>query len=74
MSTTTDPVLAAVERWETAGGTWQLSPTGPDSADVVLCRCDGGEEVERLHCSEAITLAVLRARSTDDQGGRRLEP
>ncbi|WP_141014197.1 hypothetical protein [Nocardioides sambongensis] len=60
-----DALLEAVARWEVAGGTWRLSPTGPGAADVVLCRCDGGEEVERLACTDPGTLTRLRRRSVE---------
>lgn len=39
---------AAVDRWETAGGTWSIASVGEDAAVVDLCRCDGGEVVEQL--------------------------
>ncbi|MBN9612745.1 MAG: flavin reductase family protein [Actinobacteria bacterium] len=39
---------AAVERWETAGGTWRLGCVDEGSATVDLLRCDGGEIVETL--------------------------
>jgi len=39
---------AAVERWQTAGGTWSVRSVGEGSARVELLRCDGGEVVETL--------------------------
>ena len=39
---------AAVERWETAGGAWEVTYLGEASASVDLLRCDGGEVVETL--------------------------
>lgn len=39
---------AAVDRWETAGGTWAVSALGEGFATVDLLRCDGGEIVESL--------------------------
>ena len=40
--------LARLLRWEDAGGTWQLAGRRTDEVTVALCRCDGGEEVDRL--------------------------
>lgn len=42
----------AVERWETAGGTWRVAAVGEGSALVELLRCDGGECVERLSLAD----------------------
>ncbi|GAB2550001.1 hypothetical protein [Leucobacter ruminantium] len=42
----------AVERWETAGGTWRVASVGEGSAVVELLRCDGGECVELLRLTE----------------------
>lgn len=55
---------AAVERWETAGGTWVLRGVSQGSASVDLLRCDGGEVVETLILHEPKDLrwaAVQRA-------------
>jgi hypothetical protein len=51
--------LARLIRWETAGGTWRVGSRGPDSASVILCRCDGGEELERIVSSEPGLLEFL---------------
>jgi hypothetical protein len=51
--------LARLIRWETAGGTWRVGSRGPDGASVILCRCDGGEELERLVSSEPELLEFL---------------
>jgi len=53
------PGLARLLRWEDAGGTWQVVGLGAGRASVALCRCDGGEEVERLTSSDPELLAVL---------------
>lgn len=33
---------------------------GPDRAEIVLCRCDGGEEVERFVSSDPEVLEWVR--------------
>jgi hypothetical protein len=40
--------LAALLRWETAGGTWEVLTRSASSVTVALCRCDGGEQVDEL--------------------------
>ncbi len=55
---------AAVARWELAGGTWEISYLGAESATVDLLRCDGGEVVEELELHDPHDLrwaAVQRA-------------
>jgi len=42
-----DP-LGELLRWETAGGSWHTEEGPAGQVTVVLCRCDGGEEVDRL--------------------------
>ncbi|MGB0100454.1 MAG: hypothetical protein WBP61_09255 [Nocardioides sp.] len=45
-------------RWEASGGTWYA--VGADQ--IALCRCDGGEVVERLPVADEETAAYLRSR------------
>ena len=52
------PVL---RRWEDAGGTWQLVARSATSVTVALCRCDGGEEVDRLTSSHPASVRQLAA-------------
>jgi len=55
---------AAVERWEVAGGTWEVTDFREGSATVDLLRCDGGEVVETLTLTDPRELrwvAVQRA-------------
>jgi hypothetical protein len=66
-----DPV-ERLTRWELFGGAWQVvdrGSDGPSGAPVTisLCRCDGGEELERLTSSDARLLDWLgdRGASTD---------
>jgi hypothetical protein len=60
MLTPADP-LGELLRWEESGGTWS-SVTGRDGAVTVsLCRCDGGEEVDRITSADrelAVYVAV----------------
>jgi hypothetical protein len=45
-------LVAWLERWETFGATWQVVARSQDSVTVALCRCDGGEEVERFSSTD----------------------
>lgn len=49
------PVLvpAVIERWATAGGTFQVASVGAGSASVDLLRCDGGEIVDSVELTAA---------------------
>jgi len=40
--------LETLQRWETAGGHWQVLSRSPAGLLVALLRCDGGEEAHRL--------------------------
>lgn len=60
--------LARLRRWEEAGGTWRALPAA-DGLTLVLCRCDGGEEVDRLtSADEALVSYVAGRRSSEDDG------
>lgn len=52
-------------RWETSGGTWRVVGRAP--LVVSLCRCDGGEEADRLTTIEPETLAYVGERETSDE-------
>ena len=56
-------VVDRLLRWEDAGGTWYAVGSG----EVALCRCDGGEVVERLAVDDEETAAYLRARPASDR-------
>ena len=57
------PVVDRLLRWEDAGGTWYAVGGG----EVALCRCDGGEVVERLVVDDEETAAYLRGRPASDR-------
>ena len=43
-----DSALETLQRWETAGGHWQVLSRSPTGLLVALLRCDGGEEAHRF--------------------------
>jgi len=51
-------VVDQLIRWEESGGTWYAVGT----TEVALCRCDGGEVVDRLPVEDEETAAYLRDR------------
>lgn len=56
-------------RWEGAGGTWRVLSRRSGSLTISLCRCDGGEEVERFTTSSpAVVRQVGNRESSDDSG------
>ncbi len=52
--------LAALLRWEDAGGGWELLGTDGDEAVVGLLTCDGGEQVDTLRSRDADLLSFVR--------------
>ena len=48
-----------LQRWEDFGGVWRVLATDGHAATVSLCRCDGGEEVQRLTTQEPELVAWL---------------
>ncbi|MET1134253.1 MAG: hypothetical protein ABWX60_12605 [Aeromicrobium sp.] len=55
--------MARLERWVTHGGTCRVVELDAAEADVVLCRCDGGEEVERFRTSDPAVIDWVRRRA-----------
>lgn len=62
--------LARLRRWEDAGGTWQVVARRPGTVTVALCRCDGGEEVDRFTSGDADVLELLGRPETAGEPGR----
>lgn len=58
--------LEILERWERAGGTWSVVSRSQARVTVALCRCDGGEEVDRLTSSDPAFLAHVAEQSTEE--------
>jgi len=70
--------IDGLRRWEDAGGTWRVlhgragaDGDGGDGGEgtgplVSLCRCDGGEEVERVRVPGADAAAYLRLRPSSE--------
>ncbi len=59
--------LDALRRWEDMGAVWRVLTRTASAATVSLCRCDGGEEVERLRITDPAALAHLGGRAGSDE-------
>lgn len=58
--------LDRVKRWQDRGGTWRIRARFGDQVTVSLCRCDVGEEMERLTSTDADLLEFLGDRDASD--------
>lgn len=59
-------------RWEGSGGTWRVLGRRTASLTIALCRCDGGEEVDRFSTAEPAVIAYVGERETGEEGGPEL--
>jgi hypothetical protein len=57
----TDPV-AVLRRWEDFGAVWRVVARRGTGVTLSLCRCDGGEEVERLTSDDPRLMSFLGGR------------
>lgn len=62
-------------RWQDSGGTWRVltrrsdSSTGSSSLTIALCRCDGGEEVDRFASADSALIAHIGERESSEDAG-----
>jgi hypothetical protein len=61
-----DPV-ETLRRWEEFGGVWRVSFRSGSQVTLSLCRCDAGEEVERLSFDDAALTRWLDARDAGER-------
>jgi hypothetical protein len=43
-----ESVVERLERWQEFGGVWRVLARTPDRVTISFCRCDDGEEVDRV--------------------------
>ncbi|HLS44047.1 MAG TPA: hypothetical protein VK045_01310 [Ornithinicoccus sp.] len=48
-----------LERWESFGGVWRVLAADDQAATVSMCRCDGGEEMQRLTTHDPDLISYL---------------
>ena len=53
--------LAVLRRWEDAGGQWHVVARSETSVRIALCRCDDGEEIERITSRDPALLRHVRS-------------
>lgn len=56
--------VARLQRWEDAGGVWQVLTRGQDRMSVALLRCDGGEEADRFSSQDPALLEFVGERTS----------
>jgi hypothetical protein len=54
--------VEVLRRWSAFGATWQVVARTRSTVTVSLCRCDGGEEVQRLTSSDPQLMTFLAGR------------
>ena len=59
--------IEVLERWQSFGATWRVVARAEGSVTVSLCRCDGGEEVQRLTSTNPELLGWLAGRTSSEQ-------
>lgn len=59
--------LDRLRRWEDLGGTWRVVSRREGVLVLSLCRCDGGEEVDRLASRAHDLAAHVGARDASDE-------
>lgn len=59
-------LLERLRRWEESGATWHVLTRSERGVTVSLCRCDDGEEVERLRSEDPTAVALLNGRTGSD--------
>jgi len=59
--------IEVLERWQRFGATWRVVSRTEGSATISLCRCDGGEEVQRLTSTDPELLGWLSGKTNSEQ-------
>lgn len=65
-ATSPESVVEQLERWHQFGAVWRVLAQTPDGVTISLCRCDGGEEVDRLTSSNPEVLEWLSRRTNSE--------
>ncbi len=62
-----EPPVELLRRWESFGGSWRLAARTGDELILSLCRCDGGEEVQRLSSADPALASYIGDRSSSGE-------
>ena len=60
-------LVERLRRWEDSGATWHVLTRSERAVTVSLCRCDDGEEVERLRSDDPAAVILLAGRTGSDE-------
>ncbi len=58
--------VAALLRWELAGGVWRVLGRDADEVTMGLFTCDAGEEMDRFTSADEQLLAIVDERRTSE--------
>ena len=58
-------LIAVLRRWEESGAVWRVLRRRRGEVTVSLCRCDDGEEVDRITSADPDLAAYLAGRSSN---------
>jgi hypothetical protein len=64
--TAPDDLVAVLQRWADAGAVWRVVDRRHGSVTVALCRCDGGEEVDRISSTDPNLMRFLADRASSE--------
>lgn len=56
--------VARLQRWEDAGGVWQVLRRRDGEVSIALLRCDGGEEADRFTSGDQTLLGFVGDRTS----------
>lgn len=59
--------VARLQRWEDSGAVWRVLRRTDEAVTVSLCRCDGGEEVDRITSADPELIRFLDGRDASDE-------
>jgi len=59
-------LIEVLTRWQEAGAVWRVVARSRSQVTIALCRCDGGEEVERLMTAHPGTVDFLAGRDSSE--------
>ena len=58
--------ITDLERWQDFGGAWRVFARTHDGVTISMCRCDGGEEVQRVTTHDPVVLDWLGDRTSSE--------
>ena len=59
--------MDVLTRWQGFGAVWRVVSSDASGVTIALCRCDGGEEVDRFTSDDRSLLMFLSGRTSSEQ-------